>query len=251
MNAMQAALAMRAAETAATAGTNANDAHDLHWSYEGADGPENWGKLDPEFSVCTNGKRQSPIDIHDSIKVDQDPIQFDYSPSYFRIVDNGHTIQITYGAGSHISVMGRTYELVQIHFHHPAEEHIDGKGFDMVAHLVHRDADGHLAIIAVLLQTGQANRFIQTLWNNLPLEKNEDYAARIAIQAADILPASHDYISYIGSLTTPPGTEGVLWLVMKQPVQLSAEQIDVFSRFYPNNARPVQAAAGRVIKESR
>ncbi|HSD39809.1 MAG TPA: carbonic anhydrase family protein [Rhodocyclaceae bacterium] len=224
---------------------------DLHWSYEGLAGPENWGKLDAEFSVCTNGKRQSPIDIRDGIKVEQEAIQFDYKPSFFRIVDNGHTIQITYGAGSHLTVMGRTYDLVQMHFHHPAEERINGKGFAMVAHLVHRDPEGRLAVVAVLLESGQANRFIQTLWNNLPLEKNEDYAPRISIQADEILPANRDYFSYIGSLTTPPCTEGVLWLVMKQPVQLSAEQIDVFSRFYPNNARPLQAASGRVIKESR
>ncbi len=242
-------LAMQA-EASAPASTPGN-AQSLHWSYEGADGPENWGKLAPEFSVCGNGKRQSPIDIRDGIKVDQEPIQFDYNPSYFRIVDNGHTIQVNYGAGSHITVMGRTYELVQLNFHHPAEEHVDGKEFDMVAHLVHRDAEGHIAVVAVLLQAGQANRFIQTLWNNLPLEKNDDYVPRVAIQMADLLPANRGYISYIGSLTTPPCTEGVLWLVMKQPVELSAEQIDVFSRFYPNNARPVQASAGRVIKESR
>jgi carbonic anhydrase len=225
--------------------------HDLHWSYEGLDGPENWGKLDPEFSVCTNGKRQSPIDIRDGIKVDQEPIQFDYKPSFFRIVDNGHTIQISYGAGSHITILGRTYDLIQMHFHHPAEERVNGKGFAMVAHLVHRDTEGRLAVVAVLLESGQANRFIQTLWNNLPLEKDEDYAPRIAIQADELLPANRNYFSYIGSLTTPPCTEGVLWLVLKQPVQLSAEQIDVFSRFYPNNARPVQAATGRIIKESR
>ena len=228
-----------------------HDMQTLHWGYEGAAGPENWSKLDPEFSVCSNGKRQSPIDIRDGIKVDQEPILFDYKPTYFRIVDNGHTVQITYGAGSHITIMGRTYDLMQFHFHHPAEERINGKGFAMVAHLVHRDMEGHLAVVAVLLEAGQANSFIQTLWNNLPLEQNEDYSPRIAIQASDLLPATRDYISYIGSLTTPPCTEGVLWLVMKQPVQLSAEQIDVFSRFYPNNARPVQAASGRIIKESR
>lgn len=227
------------------------EAEQMHWSYEGAGGPENWGKLDPEFSVCSNGKRQSPIDIRDGIKVDQEPIAFNYLPSYFRIVDNGHTIQVSYGAGSQITIMGRSYQLVQVHFHHPAEERINGKGFAMVAHLVHRDAEGRLAIVAVLLEPGQANRLIQTLWNNLPLEKNEAYSPAVSIQLAELLPAKRDYISYMGSLTTPPCTEGVLWLVMKQPVELSAEQIDVFNRFYPNNARPIQEASGRIIKESR
>ncbi|HEX5125108.1 MAG TPA: carbonic anhydrase family protein [Rhodocyclaceae bacterium] len=224
---------------------------DLPWSYEGEGGPENWSKLNPQYATCATGTRQSPIDIRDGIKVDQDPIQFDYKPSYFRVIDNGHTIQVNYGSGSTISIMGRTYELVQINFHHPSEERVDGKGFEMVAHLVHKDLDGRIAVIAVLLERGQPQPVIQTIWNNLPLEKNEEYASRTPIQIADLLPEKKDYFSYMGSLTTPPCTEGVLWLVMKQPVQLSAEQIDIFTRFYPNNARPVQAAAGRVIKESR
>ncbi len=243
--------ALAAAIAAARSSNTPHSAHDLHWSYEGENGPANWDKLDPQFATCARGTRQSPIDIRDGIKVDQEAIQFDYKPSMFRIVDNGHTIQITYGPGSRLSVMGRSYDLVQMHFHHPAEERIDGKSFDMVAHLVHRDSEGRLAVLAVLFEVGANNPLIQTLWNNLPLEKNEEYAPRVSIQIADLLPEKRAYFSYMGSLTTPPCSEGVLWLVLKQPVQLSAEQMGVFSRFYPNNARPIQPASGRVIKESR
>ena len=128
--------------------------------------------------ACGKGSRQSPIDIRDGIRVDQDPIQFDYKPSYFRIVDNGHTIQVNYGAGSTVSIMGRTFELVQFHFHRPSEERIEGKAFDMVAHLVHKDMDGKLAVVSVLLTRGDANPMMQTLWNNLPLEKNQEYAPK-------------------------------------------------------------------------
>lgn len=222
-----------------------------HWSYEGDTGPANWGKLRTEYSQCASGTRQSPIDIRDGIKVEQEAIVFDYKPSYFRILDNGHSIQVNYGPGSQLGVMGRNFELVQFHFHRPSEERIDGRSFDMVIHLVHKDLDGRLAVLAVMLKRGEASPFIQTLWNNLPLEKNEDYLARVPINAIDVIPSKRDYYSYMGSLTTPPCTEGVLWLVMKQPVTLSEEQIAVFSRFYRNNVRPIQPTNGRVIKESR
>lgn len=222
-----------------------------HWSYTGATGPEYWADLSPGYATCRSGKRQSPIDIRNGIKVNQEPLKFDYKPSYFRIVDNGHTIQVSYGPGSTLTVMGRTYELVQFHFHRPSEERVDGKAYEMVAHLVHKDGEGHLAVVAVLFETGKDNPFVQTLWNNLPLEQNSEYQPTASIQISDLLPTNHDYFSYMGSLTTPPCTEGVLWLVLKHPVQLSADQLAIFTRFYPNNARPVQSSSGRIIKESR
>ncbi|GAB2904426.1 hypothetical protein GCM10027046_37460 [Uliginosibacterium flavum] len=243
------ALAM-AKPAAVTPHPPAHNPH-AHWSYEGETGPEFWSTLAPENSACGIGTRQSPIDIRDGIKVEQEAIEFDYKPSYFRIVDNGHTIQVNYGQGSRLMVMGRSFELVQFHFHRPSEERIEGRSFDMVVHLVHKDMDGKLAVVSVLLENGSTNPVIQTLWNNLPLEQGEEYTPKASIQIADLLPARRDYFAYMGSLTTPPCTEGVLWLVFKQPVQISAEQINVFSRFYQQNARPVQKASGRVIKESR
>ncbi len=226
--------------------------HEIHWSYDGEGGPANWGVLKPEWQLCGSGERQSPIDIRDGIKVELEPIRFDYKLSQFRIVDNGHTIQVNVGAGSSLQVMGRYYDLVQFHFHRPSEERINGKGFEMVVHLVHKDLDGRLAVVAVLLERGQAHPLVQTLWNNLPLEKNVDYTPEgVAIDLNQLLPGERSYYTYMGSLTTPPCSEGVLWMVMKQPAQLSAEQIGIFSRLYPMNARPVQSMRGRMIKESR
>ena len=122
----------------------------------------------------------------------------------------------------------------------------------MVAHLVHKADDGQLAVVAVLLERGTENAFIQTLWNNMPLEKNLPVAPPTAIiDLNTLLPAARNYYTYMGSLTTPPCSEGVLWLVMKQPVQVSPDQINIFSRLYKNNARPIQPAAGRLIKEGR
>jgi carbonic anhydrase len=221
-----------------------------HWDYSGEGAPENWSKLKPEFSACSSGKRQSPIDIRDGISVQLDPVQFDYKPSGFKVLDNGHTVQVNVAPGNSIEVMGRRFELVQFHFHRPSEERINGRQFDMVAHLVHKDLEGKLAVVAVLLDRGSMQPIVQTVWNNLPLEKGDEVAARATLDLNALLPAERGYYTYMGSLTTPPCSEGVLWMVMKQPVGISSEQIGIFSRLYPMNARPIQSASGRLIKGS-
>ncbi|NDG37946.1 MAG: carbonic anhydrase family protein [Betaproteobacteria bacterium] len=224
--------------------------HLPHWAYGGAGAPEKWSTLDPAFSTCASGKHQSPIDIRDGIKVGLDPVVFDYQPSGFRVVDNGHTIQVNVGLGNAIEVLGRRYDLVQFHFHRPSEERVNGRQTDMVAHLVHKDLEGHLAVVAVLLTRGSPQPVVQTVWNNLPLERNEELSASVPIDLIKLLPEERRYFTYMGSLTTPPCSEGVLWMVMKTPVQISPEQIAIFSRLYPMNARPVQALNARLIKES-
>jgi len=222
-----------------------------HWGYEGEVGPDRWAALAPEFASCGRGARQSPIDIRDGIKLELDPVQFDYRATAFRVIDNGHTVQVNLSPGNSIDVQGRRYELQQFHFHRPAEERIDGRLFDLGVHLVHRDAEGRLAVVAVLLERGRAQPVVQAVWNNLPLEKGEELAARTAIDLNQLLPDERSYVTYMGSLTTPPCSEGVLWMVMKQPVPISPEQSEIFARLYPMNARPVQQASGRLIKESR
>ncbi|GIZ53283.1 carbonic anhydrase [Noviherbaspirillum aridicola] len=221
------------------------------WSYEGETGPEHWGRLRPEWTRCGAGNRQSPIDIRDGIPVDLEPVAFDYKPVAFSVIDNGHTVQVNLGPGNRISLTGRSYELQQFHFHRPAEEKVNGRGFEMVAHLVHKDAEGRLAVIAVLIESGSAHPLMQTVWNNLPLEKNEPVTPPSLIDVSQLLPQRREYYTYMGSLTTPPCSEGVLWIVLKEPVQASTQQIGIFSRLYPMNARPVQSPAGRLIKESQ
>ena len=224
----------------------------VHWGYAGLGAPENWSKIKPGYATCSNGKRQSPIDIRGGIKVDLEPIRFDYRPTQFRVIDNGHTVQVEVGEGSSITLTGRTYPLVQFHFHRPSEERINGKPFDMVMHFVHKDYDNSIAVVAVLMEKGSEHPIIQTLWNYMPLEVGMDVAPpNVAIDLSRLLPASREYYTYMGSLTTPPCTENVLWMVMKNPVQVSPQQIGVFSRLYPNNARPVQPPNDRLIKESR
>jgi carbonic anhydrase len=224
--------------------------HDIHWSYEGDGGPARWGKIDAANAKCDTGERQSPIDIRDGIRVDLEPVLFDYKPVRFNVIDNGHTIQVNLGAGNSITILGRRYDLVQFHFHKPSEEHVNGAAFDMVVHLVHKDIDGKLVVLAVLIQQGKANSLVQTIWNNMPLEKNDTVSPPGTIDLNQILPTDRQYYTYMGSLTTPPCTEGVLWVVFKQPIELSADQISIFSRMYPMNARPIQNSSARLIKES-
>lgn len=240
-----------AARRLAEARTASANSH-VHWSYEGEEGPEHWGELRQDYALCASGTRQSPIDIRDGIRVDLAPLEFNYQPSYFRVLDNGHTIQTAVG-GSSLTLQGKTYDLVQFHFHRPSEEKINGRAYDMVVHLVHKSPDDDkLAVVAVMLERGKDHPLIQTLWNNLPLERNDEVAPpNLTIDPATLLPDDKRYYTYMGSLTTPPCSEGVLWLVMKQPVQLSAEQIGIFARLYRNNARPLQNSNGRLIKESR
>jgi carbonic anhydrase len=224
-----------------------------HWSYEGAAGPAKWGTLEKDFSACGSGKAQSPIDIRDdaATKATLPPINFDYKASTLKIIDNGHTIQVNYAPGSFITVGGKQYELVQFHFHKPSEEHLNGKSYDMEAHLVHRDQQGHLAVVAVLLSTAGANPLIQTLWDNLPKKKEtESVMNAVKINVANLLPTSKAYYTYVGSLTTPPCTEGVTWFVLKNPTMISADEIARFAKSYPMDARPVQPLNGREVKGS-
>ena len=240
----------QAAAAAAAVAVAAAPKRGTVWSYEGETGPANWSKINSDWAKCGTGNRQSPIDLRDGIKVNLEQISFDYHPSSFSEVNNGHTIQVTVGGGNFITVGNTVYELQEFHFHRPSEEKINGKGTEMVIHLVHRSAEGKIAIIAVLLERGQPHRLMQTIWDNLPLEKFDTVSPSIVIDPTDALPERRDYFTYMGSLTEPPCTEGVLWMVFKQPMQASPAQMALFSRLYPLNARPVQSTAGRMIKES-
>jgi carbonic anhydrase len=225
-------------------------ARGTHWTYDGESGPGNWSRINVDWGKCSSGTRQSPIDLRDGIKVDLEQITFDYHQSSFSEVDNGHTIMVTVGGGNFITVNNQTYELQQFHFHRPSEEKIGGKGAEMVMHLVHKSAEGKLAVVAVLLERGKAHPLIQTVWNNLPLEKLESVSPTVVLDLMEALPAKREYYTFMGSLSEPPCTEGVLYIVMKQVMQASPAQMALFSRLYPFNARPVQPTNGRVVKES-
>ncbi len=229
-------------------------AADTNWAYTGPNGPAKWGKLGKDNATCGTGQLQSPIDIPDSKvrKGDIAPLLFNYKPVPIRIVDTGTTIQVNYPPGSFLTVSGKRYELVSIDFHKPSEEKIDGKGHDMSAHLVHKGDNGKLAIVAVFLDQGNENEVIRTLWKNLPVTKGKEVVVDgTQINALGLLPKNKDYYQYEGSLSTPPCTENVTWLVLKTPTTLSGESIARFGRIYSNNVRPIQARNDRDIVGSR
>jgi len=207
--------------------------------------------LKSEYAACRLGHRQSPIDIRDAHDADLPPIHFDYKPTALKVIDNGHTIQVNYDRNSSITIGNRRYELIQFHFHHPSEEEIEGKTYDMVVHLVHRDQDGNLAVVAVLLTKGRANAMVQELWEHLPEEKKKEALIHgVEINAADLLPADRGYYSFPGSLTTPPCAEGVSWFVLRTPTEISSTEIVQFGALYPHNARPVKPLTRRTILQT-
>jgi carbonic anhydrase len=232
------------------------DAHggEVHWNYEGEGGPQAWGKLKPEFNACAIGKRQSPINIEDGSTLlgPAEPITFNYVASNATVVNNGHTIQVDVQGDNSITLRGSNYRLLQFHFHTPSEEQINFKRSAMVAHLVHKNMEGQLAVVAVLLDTGTVSNFIDRVWTYMPLEANDRVRMPSeSLNLTDLLPKDQRYYQFMGSLTTPPCTEGVLWMVLKQPVQISKAQYRLFSQIYPTNARPLQPLNGRSVREAQ
>jgi carbonic anhydrase len=215
--------------------------------------PEHWGKLKPEFATCASGQRQSPIHIEDSdtLKGPAEAIDFRYAPSKGTVTNTGTTVEVkVYGENS-LTVRGSTYQLLQFHFRHPSEERINGQGYPMSVQFLHRNELGQLAILVVLLEPGEANPLIQKVWTHMPLDVND--SVRLPpdlIHVGEILPRDQRYYQYMGSLTTPPCTEGVLWLILKQPVSISREQLRLFGQLYTNNARPVQPLNGRPVRDA-
>lgn len=248
------------AKAAALAGHGTADASgghgadEPHWSYEGATGPQAWGTMKPEFNVCAIGKTQSPINIEDQITLQgpAEPIRFAYQPSDGTVLNNGHTIQVDLNGDNYIVVRGTEYKLIQFHFHHPSEERVNYKSFAMVAHLVHKSAAGQLAVVAVLLEPGAANSLVNNVWTYMPLGSGDRVRMPLGlVEMTALLPTDQRYYQFMGSLTTPPCTENVLWMVIKQPQTVSREQIRLFSQLFPNNSRPVQPVNGRVIRNAQ
>jgi len=218
------------------------------WGYEGAQGPAHWGGLDPGFAACAEGRNQSPVDIRSAVEAGLPPLRTRYAAGPATIVDNGHTIQVDFAPGGVLELDGDAFELKQVHFHAPGENTIDGRSFPFEAHFVHADAKGALAVIGVMYETGAASEALAPIWAELPQGPGPARPLAQPVDAARLLPASMDYYRYSGSLTTPPCSEGVRWLVLKAPLTVSAEQVAAFQRIVggPNN-RPVQPLNGRLI----
>jgi len=219
------------------------DTHAAHWDYEGAMGPENWGK---EFPTCGKGKSQAPLNIKGPFEKVRFSIAPDYKQGQLKIVNNGHTIQVNVANGSKIRIDGKPFDLLQFHFHRPSEEHIDGKPSAMVVHFVHKSPEGELAVLAVMLREGNENPGIKTLWTHAPKAAGPEVIPDgVMFNPANLLPKEMDFYHYDGSLTTPPCTEKVKFYILKTQVNIAKEQVTDFP--FKMNARPIQPANGRPI----
>lgn len=223
-----------------------------HWSYEGHEGPAHWGEINHDYHMCNKGKNQSPINVTDAHKSKLGKISFSYNASASEIINNGHTIQVNMNKGSSIAVSGKTYNLLQFHFHSPSEHQVNGKHADMVAHFVHQAEDGQLGVIGVLFNKGKENATLEKLWNKLPKHQGEKNSlASTKIKISQLLPLNKAYYNYSGSLTTPPCSEGVNWMVLQSQGSVSEKQVNAFTSIFPKSIRPIQALNGRVIKASK
>ncbi len=226
---------------------------EIHWGYAGEGAPENWAKLKPEYALCGSGISQSPVDFDKTYRTDLDNIEFAYSDTPLKIVNNGHSIQVNCEPGSTVTVDGEKYELVQFHFHAPSEHTVKGQFYDMELHLVHKNKNNDIAVVGVFMKKGAENKLIQVLWDNAPAELDkENVVSGVSVNASGLLPKDRKYYHYYGSLTTPPCTEGVNWSVLKTPIEVSDAQIEKFKNIMGvNNNRPVQKVNKRFILESR
>lgn len=223
--------------------------HGGHWGYTGETGPAHWGDLSEAYHMCKAGTHQSPVDIRDAKHMDAPAVAMKYQATPLKVVNNGHTIQVNYAGGSTLTVDGKVYELAQFHFHNPSEHTQNGKPALMEAHLVHKAADGSLAVVGVFLKEGAENPVLARIWPHLPSEVNHEKAVEgTQVNVDDLLPAKRAYFNYSGSLTTPPCSEGVTWLVMDQSVEVSRAQADKFLGLIHSNARPVQPLNDRAVR---
>lgn len=224
-------------------------AHADHWAYAGDEGPAKWGEHAP---TCNVGKAQSPVEIATkgksaaAPKGPPAPLHFAWQKAKGVVVNNGHTIQVNLPPGSSLDVGGTAYELLQFHFHTPSEHVIDGKAAPMEAHFVHKTAAGKLGVVGMMMTEGKTpNGALEGVFGQLPVKPDDK--REVEIDLAALLPENHSYFTYEGSLTTPPCSEGVHWMVLKQPLRTSAAQVKSFRKLFPLNARPVQALNTRQV----
>ncbi len=225
-------------------------AEGAHWSYQGATGPGHWGDIDAASKVCSAGSQQSPIDIATSIKAQLPPLKFAWAKNADSIANNGHTIQLNFEQGSTLTVGKDSYALLQFHFHHPSEHLIGGKSFPMEVHFVHRNFAGNLAVVGALMTAGRTNAAFGKIVATMPAHEGAPVNAAAGIDPNKLLPALRSYYRYSGSLTTPPCSEVVDWLLLREPIQVAKADIDGFAKLYPMNARPAQKDNRRFVLSS-
>jgi carbonic anhydrase len=217
------------------------------WDYTGDGAPDHWGSLESRFRVCDLGLEQSPIDLQRSLPAEVGAVRPFFRPTPLRILNNGHTVQVNADEGSYSEIIGQRFELLQFHFHHPSEHLLNGESFPLEVHFVHRSAAGHLAVLGVFFREGATNRELAKVFNAMPAQVAPERNAGMFVDPERLLPLSRGYFRYMGSLTTPPCSQGVLWTVFSEPIDASSTQIQQFSSIFSLNARPIQPLNTRFL----
>ncbi|MFO3905556.1 carbonic anhydrase family protein [Enterobacter hormaechei] len=223
-----------------------------HWSYDGEGSPEHWGNLDDAWKTCLSGKNQSPINIDSTLNAHLTPLETHYTDGPTTLINNGHTIQAGEAKSTRDTIVldGKTWTLQQFHFHAPSENTIHSKKYAMEMHLVHSNAEGELVVVAVMFDQGAKNEALEELWRKMPAQAGQSATLATALDLNRLLPDNKTYWRFSGSLTTPPCSEGVTWIVLKHPLTLSADQLEKFSHtLHHANNRPVQSLHGRIVVE--
>ena len=218
-----------------------------HWAYGGEEGINHWGMLSHGYMTCETGSHQSPIDIRMPGE-DRVPerLQFHYRQTDIQPMHNGHSIQVRVSPGNELHVNGRIYRLMQFHFHEPSEHHVEGKASPFEIHLVHRDHTGHIVVVAFLTELGVGHPVLSALWPSLPRREGESAPSR-QFDLPSLIPNNLHHFAYHGSLTTPPCTEGVQWIVMKEKISIAQAQVDQFVALVGHNARAIQPIHNRQV----
>ncbi|MDF0604703.1 carbonic anhydrase family protein [Neisseriaceae bacterium TC5R-5] len=223
-------------------------AEHAHWAYDGEASPEHWGQLSNDFSTCELGKNQSPINIDHAAKANHDKLKMSFKAGQQQVENNGHTIQVNVSEGNTLQVDGMTYVMQQFHFHTPSENMIKGKSFPLEGHFVYKSNTGQLAVLALLFEKGKTNTELEHVWKQMPEKVGEKEVLKKTVNVAKLLPKKFDYYRFSGSLTTPPCSEGVVWLVSNQYAKLSENELEKFQHVvHGHNNRPVQPLNGRVV----
>jgi carbonic anhydrase len=205
-----------------------------------------------ESPLCQLGRRQSPIDIQASVKTPLPALQFNYQSAPLRIANDGHTARVRFAKGSELVIGTVHYALQQFHFHTPGGDRIAGEEFPMAAHLLHKSPSGQLLAVVLLYREGAANAELDRLWPQLPARADGDHLVPgVSADASRLLPSDHAYFRYEGSLTASPCTEGVTWLVLKQPLTVSGEQLRFWRARFADNMRAPQPLRGRVVQDAQ
>jgi carbonic anhydrase len=247
------AAAPAAPEQAAPAGTKSPEAAPVAKSKPEGEASEH-PAVNYIFPEATEGQSQSPINIVTTRTVPgKHKVKFHYQSSKEHVDNLGHTVKVTYDTGSSLEYDGNSYDLVQFHFHTPSEHLLDGVTYPMEMHLVHAQHDHpeHLLVVGVLFKEGNPSKLLEKLIVDVPEHAGEHADKEAKLDASAALEKGDGYFHYEGSLTTPPYSETVTWLVLDRPHNASAEQIEAMNRIEGDNARHIQDQHARVIDHWR